>query len=542
MLMPRGLCKEIKGASPLLLVLMLLLSPLHSMRAAAQTAAGPVATPPVTVAAPATAPTDPTLVISASAASLDKVAALTAELGIGNLPFFSTKVMEQQMPFIGPGGLAGDRPIGVLFYFGPQIDMEKSATFVLPVNPGKAELKTFLDNGAKPVAARTDLVTLEGVSFRRAKDQFIFGQMAGAVSAVREDALTAAHANDATNVARVDFDIEAFKKAFPDRHDAFFIDLDNLIDVSDFTGQAFSDLSLSAMRELNRIGVSLSRGEAGALKLGINAEPVEVAKDAVVKFPRPGFPAGTVFRADIAYPPAKAFSRVTHAFTAIVEKQPTFTTLTAPQQQQARGLISRVSHLFLGGETASLGLERIDGQPVVYWMVRGAGAVTDVEREMREIVEQTAEVTKLMKIANPFAPATSYVAAAGGVKVNRLVLLEEGKPGLHIDAVQREGAVMMSIAWVAGNFVERLLPLAVEGEAGTLVSGWVDLSALASTGLLPDAQAAGLDPKAVADLPAALKGQRLDWTISPDGTALRIDVNIPKVLLQNVAKAMHWIP
>src|SRR5688572_1907199 len=128
----------------------------------------------LTAAAPPPAAPEPKPVMSASVASLKKIDALAKEIGFPNVRFFSATFIEDQIPFIGAGGLASDRPLGVRFYLEPGVDLEKGATFILPVNPGKAELKTFLERGAQPVDERADLVKLGDIAYRRGKDQFMF--------------------------------------------------------------------------------------------------------------------------------------------------------------------------------------------------------------------------------------------------------------------------------------------------------------------------------------------------------------------------------
>lgn len=492
--------------------------------------------PAQNAAAPAAG--EPALVLSASVASLDKVAEFGKELGLGELPFLSADFIEQRMPFIGAGGLAPDRPMGVLYYLGPDIDLEQSATFVLPVNPGKAELKTFVANGAQHVEGRTDLVALEGVSFRRAADQFVFGQITDAVSAVREDALTSAYANDPP-LARVDFDVTALRRAVPERYDAFFAEVREGVDGTDTAEQAGADLVIDLMRSVKRLGLSLTRADAGALRLGITLEPFNFAGEPPVKLTRPGMPPGTMFRADLAHPPAKALARVTDAINTLLEKDGDFARLPAPRQQQVRALATRAANLLLDGEAASLGVEAVEGHAVVYWIVQRTGGANDagrLEKQMNELVQQADETAKAANQPSPLAPVATY--DAGGSKVHRLVVAENGKPGLYIDAVQREGAVLMALSPADGKFVERLLTLEPEGETSARVSGWVNPSALAASGMVPGAQDAGLDAKAVDNLMAGLQNPRLAWTASFENGALRFDMDLPQPLLQNLVKAV----
>jgi hypothetical protein len=145
----------------------------------------------------------------------------------------------------------------------------------------------------------------------------------------------------------------------------------------------------------------------------------------------------------------------------------------------------------------------------------------------------------------PSAKYESYAAgagagAAGGEKVHRLVLMESGKAQLHVDAVRRDGTVLITVSPAGGKFVERLLSLKPEGETTAPVSGWVDLAALVeSGGVLPEAEAAGVDAKTLAAVREAVKGQRLDWTASPDAGGLRVDVNVPKPLLQKLPQVVE---
>jgi hypothetical protein len=478
----------------------------------------------------------PTLALTASVASLDAVSALLKHIGPGaDVPLLSADFIEQRMPFIGPGGLAHDRPLGVLFYVGKELDLERSLTFVLPVKPGKAELKSFTDKGAKFVAGRTDLVSLEGVGFRRTKDQFVFGQIISAVAAVREDALTSTYAGAPDVLARLDFDVAALKKAQPDRYEAFFTEIDNSVDTKDPAGRAGADLVTRLMREVTRLGLSVSQaGKDGGVRLAIRVEPFglpdQIAPAAMPQ--RPGFPEGTtVFRADLAYPPAAALGRVTDAIKAVMERDDQFAKLSPQQQEHVRSLASGFTDLLLGGQSGSLGIESIDGQLVAHWVTQRPNRPIDLERDMRALVQQATDLARSTKDAKPAASYDSYVAAQpAGAKVHRLVLRHAGQPELYLDAIARDATVFMSVAQTPGKFVERLPSLQPAREAGTLLSGWVDLGALTSAGLFPQAQGK-----------VDVKGQRLTWSGAPDAGALRIDIDLPKPLLQQLPKLIQQL-
>jgi hypothetical protein len=469
----------------------------------------------------------PPLVLSASVASLDAVSALVRDAAAAgaDLPFLSPDFIEQRMPFIGPGGLARNRPLGVLFYVGKEFDLERSLTFVLPVNPGKAEIKTFTDKGAQAVAGRTDLVTLEGVSFRRTTDQFIFGQIPSAVAAVREDVLTCTYPGPAGVLARVDFDVAAMKKYLPERCEAFFTDVAN---ANNPPARAGADFIARLMREVTRVGLSISRIADDGVRLDVRVEPFAAPKDfpATARLRLPGFPAGTtIARADLAYPPARALSRVTDALRALIAADDGFTKLAPSQQEQVNAAASSFAALLLAGDAGSLGVEAVNGQFVAHWITHRAAAAIDLERDMKALVQQAAGVAKSAKAAKPLAMYESY-AASDGAKVHRLVLLNDGKREIYLDAIARDATVFMSIAQTDGKFVERLLPLPSPGTASSLLGGWIDLDALTVSGVIP------------AEIKLA-KGQRLDWSAIPDGAALRIGIDVPKPLLQSLMKLLQ---
>ena len=526
-------------------------------------AAAPADGAPAPAAAPAAV--EPALVMAASVASIDRVAAFLKEAGLGEVPFVSTQFIEGQMPFIGAGGLAGDRPVGVLFYAGQGVDLEKAATFVLPVNPGKAELAGFVQNGAKPVDGRTDLVTLEGMGFRRSDDLFIFGQVPGAVAAVPTDALASAYAApggaDGGVLARVEFDVAAVKRAMPNEYAAFFATLDAGVKADNAAEQAGAELVAGPMRALTRLTLTLGRSAATApaapatpaadgaaapagLRLGLVAEPFDLPAAAQGgKFPRPGMPPGTLFRADLAHPPAKALSRVTALFK-LLEQEKVFQESSKEQQEHYRALWADLTGLLLGGDAASLGVRLVEGKPVVYWVTRHpAGAAPDPAAGMAAIVAREQALVKLAPGGGNNKPpamlAHSQYAIAGGLTASRLTAGEGGKPELYLDAVRRpEGdVVLMTISPTDGAFLEPLAALPAEGEATDLLSGWVDLAALMATGVLPGGEDAGIGETAMRELHAAMKGQRLDWSVSPESGAVRLNVDVPAAVLRALAQA-----
>jgi hypothetical protein len=114
--------------------------------------------------------------------------------------------------------------------------------------------------------------------------------------------------------------------------------------------------------------------------------------------------------------------------------------------------------------------------------------------------------------------------------VHRLVLTQNGKPSLYVDAVARDSTVFMSSAQRPGQFVGRLLPLQPTGETTAFASGWLDLDALSALGIVPAVQGK-----------VDVKGQRLAWTATPEQGALRIDVDVPKSLLQQLPKLVQQL-
>jgi hypothetical protein len=507
----------------------------------------PGAKPAEPAPAPAAPAAEPTLVMSASVASLAKVAALAKDVGLGEVPYLSTTFIEQQMPFIGPGGLAGDRPLGVLLYAdGARVALEDTA-IVLPVNAGKADLEGFVQSGGKPFDGRTDMVTLEGMGFRRGKDQFIFGPVPRAVAAVGEDALAAAYAGNEL-IARVDVDVAALKRAIPNQYEQFFAELDAGVEAEDDAADAAragADLVIGTMRDVTRIGLSLGRSGAGALRVGLSAEPFELPAPpaAAASFRRPGFPEGTLFRADFAHPPAKALAVVAR-IAKLLEREAFFARATPAQQDQFRELAADVANLLLGGEAGSLGIDLVDGHPVVYWVTRhpaageaGADQGRDLGRDVQAIADQAQALAKPAGARGRAMLTQDSYSAGEGERVHRLVLADEaGAPELFLDAVQREGLVLMAIGTTDARHLERLLSLETDGSTTGLASGWIDLAALDAAGALPDADDSGLGEAAMKELKAALKGQRLEWTVSGGNGAARIDVDLPASLLQTLGK------
>jgi hypothetical protein len=282
---------------------------------------------------------------------------------------------------------------------------------------------------------------------------------------------------------------------------------------------------------VTRVGLSVSRAaDGGGARLAVRVEPFVAPKDiAAGKLQRPGFPEGTtIFRADLAYPPAKALSRVTDAIKTLIELDEGFAKLAPPQQEQVRALASGFAALLLNGDAGSLGVESVDGQLVTHWVTRRPGVPVDLEHDMKAIAQQAADVAKFARDAKPLASYASYAAAAGpaGMKVHRLVVLHDGKPEVYLDAVARDATVFVSVAQTDGKLVERLLPLPSPGETSSLLSGWLDLEALSKAGVIP------------AELKLA-NGQRLQWSAAPDAGALRIDIDVPKPLLQNLPKLVQ---
>jgi hypothetical protein len=467
--------------------------------------------------------------------SADAVTKLAAQIGVPLPPQASPQGLEQQFPFIGPGGLATDKPLGVVFFGGPGVDPQKGAAILLPVKPTAATMDALKAAGGQPLAGSNDTLKVGDGFIRRTTNYVVIGALSEVLGEAREDAL-ADLLKGPDALARATADLKTIRTAMPEQYKAF-------LEQAGKSGagpgpeqpgeKEGREWVITQMQRLDRLDLGLDHGDKG-LRLFTSARPVPVP--AVTRAERPGMPAGVLARVDLAASP----SQLLHVDDAALEQlidmgAKSGGKMTAKQRQDTKDVLVRIRTVLLDASAVSIGVELAGDAPVVYAVTRYAKPI-DYTAEMRQLVGHAAAVDAESK-EPPTLDMQTFEAA--GAKVLRLRVLDKGKPAAFIDAVQRGDTVLFAGSDKQFLFLDRLLAAKPEGPMQGLAEGWIDLGKMFdSVAKQPNSPLAGMPPDQQKQIGEALKGQRLTLSATAEGDTTTFDLTIPAGLLQNVPKVI----
>jgi general secretion pathway protein G len=502
----------------------------------------PAAPPPAQAAPPARAPrTAPVGMVAVR--SLDALTALAKELGFPLPPDASAQQIEKQFPFIGPGGLAGDQPAGIVFVGGDVKRPQDAVVFVLPVKPGAATLEKLKQMGGQPMPGRADAVVMNTVGMRRAAGHLLFAPRAEAVTAVDVDALTAAFKRPDA-LALITVDVNAFRTSTPGLYEQFLESLakaDPDLPPGDTARAAGRDAARALQAELaklERISLAVDHGASLGLRVAATVQPLKLPAaraDAV----RPGLPPNCFFRLDLGFSPNEALKGPIDAMmrAGLNSAEKEGKTLGAAQRKQLEGILTRMASLLGGAQAATVGVELAAEGPVVYLVNQYAKAV-DYSAEVRQAVAELNAFAKGMGEPADVADLRTYTA--GDLKVLRLRLVDRGKAVASVDAAQRGQQVMVAIAPGELRYIDRLVSAKAEGPMQAPAAGSVDLGKVFDAAAkMPGSPVAGIPEEQRKQLGDLLRGQRVSLGASMQGDAATFDVTLPSALVRNVPKLVE---
>ncbi|MDB5173008.1 MAG: hypothetical protein JWN51_1781 [Phycisphaerales bacterium] len=469
--------------------------------------------------------------------SLDAIAASAKKLDIGLPAPLTAAGIEQRFAFIGPGGLATDKPLGIIFFGGPGVKADQEITvFVLPVKPTAIPLEALKGLGGQPMPDHPDTVLMNGVGFRRTTDYVIFGPLPSAAALANLDAITDA-VKDPGTLARVTLDLKAVRASMPEQYRSL-LDTNRqfLLGKAATTEQASAELVIDSIRrtidKLEKVEWALDSGDAG-MRLALTAAPIKLP--ALEPGNRPGMPPGVIARFDLACPidalvDAQVLGKIIDA-----ANQDNANRFTSRQKQKLQDIVVRVKGLFFGGDTVSIGLEAGGESQVVY-----------VVNQYAKRIDYISEVRTLMAQAKAFGDEVNEPVdlslqsyKSGEVQVVRLVVTDKHQTKTYIDAVQQEGGLFIAASKEPFRYIDGLLAAKPEGPRQTLMSGSVELGKLFDTiAKSPGSPAAGMSAAEKKQLSDLFHGQKLGVSISSDGDAATFDVAIPHSLLKYTPKVI----
>jgi hypothetical protein len=484
----------------------------------------------------APAPAKPTPVAVAAVRSADAVAKLAAQTGLPLPPAASPQGIEQQFPFIGPGGLATDKPAGMVVFGGPGIDPQKAAAILLPVKPTAATMEALKTAGGQPVPGVSDMVQLQEGFIRRTANYVILGSLPDALAQAREDALAdLLKGNDA--LARVSVDLKAVRTAMPEQYKAFLDEARKnaaAVPGADAPGaKEGREWFVGLIDRLDQVDVGLDHGDKG-LRLFSTLRPLALppATPAV----RPGLPPGILARLDLAAQPSQLLHVDDAAIDQLIQNSVEHGgKLNPKQRQEMKGMLTRLRTILLDASAVSVGVEMVGDAPVVYAVARHAKPI-DYTDEVRHLVGHAIVIAAE---SHEPPPLDMQTFDAAGAKVLRLRMIDNAKPFAYIDGVQRGDLVYLTGSDKQFLFLDRLLAAKPEGPMQGLAEGWLDLGRIFDSVVKqPNSPLAGMPPEQQKQIADALKAQRLTLSATAEGDAATFDLTIPTGLIQNVPKVM----
>jgi hypothetical protein len=294
-------------------------------------------------------------------------------------------------------------------------------------------------------------------------------------------------------------------------------------------------MALAFVKGIDRVTLGLDRDAEGLRVLGtIHPLKLPPPTPGVV---RPGMPAGVVARLDVACPPAEAWPLLQPGPLRKFLGEVTAEHLNAvpERREQLLDVMTSVSRLFFGADATSIGVEpRGGGKEMAFHVVNQYARPVDVMKDMRDLAAQIEASAREMGDQGPPVELTTY--QVGNTTVNRVTLIDRGKPFGYVDLVQRERTVWISISPSPRSAMGGLLAAKPEGEpVRGVAGGFVELGRLVD--LLADGPGrplAKMRPEQVAKLRSVVRGHRLALSASREGDGLRLDVGIPNALLKEV--------
>lgn len=494
-------------------------------------------------APPAAAP-EITRVGVVSASSLDALAALARSLGINDLPpFLTAEGLGQQFPFIQPGGIAGDKPVGVVYYASPNMNITsgQGVVIILPVKQGMADLRLFVDQGAQAIPGRNDAATLQGVTFRRSADHLLFGQPAGVVTAVGEADLANQHAADAVAktpapVLRIGFDAAAFKKVAPALWQMALMQARVNANAKNPNEQLGQDLVFDYIEKLEQIDLSFSEPGDGNCRVGLFIAPASVP--VAHKLPRPGLPADSISRLDVA----GTMDDLTPVLVRFGEKllqNDTEGRLNAEQQAAVSKFFSKAGELVFSGEALSGASLAGEHETLITYYVQQHAKPVDLHAKVQDMA---AAADQLLKVdpANPMTVQTSQLQKDGKT-IERVVLSSQGKVTLRLDAVQQGNRVyLLTVDADAPDVgdVTSIMNLPDNGEMTSYVSCVIRTDAiLDKMAKDPTTDFAKMPQEDREIMNSLTKGQVLRITADPKGDrGLLLNLDVPEKLVKGIVE------
>lgn len=462
--------------------------------------------------------------ITAMTGPLDRIEACFEELGVSQPKALRRETIENEMPFIGPGGLRDKGTLGMWMGPGEPGSTKPGGVLIFPVHPDAAKLKEFTSRGARPVSGSSDTVRIQGTFLRRTEGFLLMGPMEKYVTHL--DPMAAQeHLSAPGTLAEVDINLDLWRKTDPS---TFYSIMQDKGEESTRTFRHAEELGRSMVRrvyekQLSRMRLTLRDGGA-SLHLRLGLEPF--APGEIAPLPRPSFPSGVIGRVDIAYSSAESsqwLKEVTEEILNAAEKDNLFANLERARVNvdQVRALFKEAFEIFWIADAISIAVEPLRGQ-MIYHQVNQYRSPGGFTARLTAAVKKINELDRRQGSRKGGLGLTTYNAS--GARISRLTF-PSGK--LTLDFVDSETTVRIVAASDSRRRLSDLIKAPADGTLTSAFSGALDVNAMVDAMI-----ASGTRLPLPLRTRENLRGQLITWTTTAEGKAATVDFDVPKSLVR----------
>lgn len=494
-------------------------------------------------ASPAAAPDQalagkPAKAATASVASLTRLAQVAGEIGVPLPPFLTAQGIGQQFPFIGPDGIDPERPIGIVFFAGPNLNVQagQGVVFVLPVKPGAAALTAF--KGAKPVEGHPDAVDLNGTIFKRTAGSLIFSQTPDGVLGTEEANITDPFKADPAggkSVIQVRLDVKSLRDGNPEMFKSMLASAKDAASAG--TAQQIDpQAAIDFINTVNHVDLALEQaGTDLALKLAV--APMKVPAGGMS--PKPGMPKEVVARFDLSASPMELMTSPEKTIGEIIKASDNATRFTPAQQKQMAQLFKVFSDTFLNADAISLGVAPQAEKTVVYFVEQHRQPV-DLPAQLKAFADEfnkTAPVMDNAAKAEKTSVKISDYTDQDGLKVTRVTGFDNDRPQGYLDATEKDNTVFLAASADAGHHLGAIVNLPPQGQMNALMSGTLDLGAtVMAVEQIPGCPLASMPAEQRKAIEDGARGQMLRLSGGGEGDGTFFRLTVPQAVIKQTVQ------
>jgi hypothetical protein len=455
--------------------------------------------------------------------SEDGLTSMADHLGLPLPPTIHLATLEQMFPFLHPGDLRTDAPVGFAFLAGPDVSDQQAVAFVLPAKDGAVKLDQVA-GATKTDYADTVLAPGSGAPIRRTADYLVVG---GAVKPIEQldvaglsAAMRAAPGASSTPLLRSFIDLAGWRSASPA---SFATAMDAMrkgdaakADKDPQQAQVDQWLDDWIRTSLDKGSIEVARTHDGATAT-VQFEPCKLTE---ASFARPGLPADCVARADLQVPVDSV-----RQLLALIPAEGGTT-------RADMDLMGQIICTCMAGDAESMGLAKVDGQPVLYSVSQRRGD-NDFAGDIRRAIDAVAKVSADEHTANDIGPTPYFTADRRSVY--RFTFKDPKRGTWYLDVTARGAFRYATLSSGANHPVEALSALPPDGTFDTAGSGWVAPGPLLDLAFALKGAESKMPPEKQHKLVELLGDHRVSWTARAAGGGIAVTTDLPDPLLKAIS-------